>query len=167
MTDKSNTNEVMNCKARRRAAAVSIIASLTESYPGTFSVWERRRRPLKVGIGDDILAGGTFTRRELGAALGLYCGSRGYLRAMRLGRPRIDLAGTPAGTVTPEEAKVAADELYDAIKRAAARKKRQATAPAAPPATSENLPAAAPRPIKRLNPSDLRAAARARKQAAA
>lgn len=112
----------MSSKARRHAAALSVIARLAEAYPNTFSVYEPRRRPLKGVIGNDLVAAGTFTSRELGAALGLYCSSRGYLRALRPGAARIDLAGTPAGVVTPAEAQIAAERLCDAIKRAAARK---------------------------------------------
>ena len=56
---------------RRNLAADAAIALLTERWPLCFSVYERRRLPLKIGIKDEILAAldGAITPAELGTAL--------------------------------------------------------------------------------------------------
>ena len=39
-----------------RNAIVAVIGSLAEKWPGCFSIPESRRRPLKLGIREDVLA---------------------------------------------------------------------------------------------------------------
>jgi sRNA-binding protein len=58
-------------------------------------MFERPRRPLSVGILDDILArlGDRIERQQLGPALRFYTGNVFYRRAQRAGTPRIDLDG--------------------------------------------------------------------------
>jgi ProQ/FINO family len=58
----------------RDLAVDAAIALLAETWPACFSVYERRRRPLKPGIHRDILAAldGATTSQELRRALGLY-----------------------------------------------------------------------------------------------
>src|SRR5262245_55547696 len=56
-------------------AVTAAIALLAETFPKCFSVYERRRRPLRIGIHRDIKAalGGAITPAELHKALGMYC----------------------------------------------------------------------------------------------
>jgi ProP effector len=88
----------------RRKRATAIIAILAERYPHAFAVYEARRRPLKIGIYDDIEG---FDGRDLALALMIYKNSFGYLTQMRAGVDRIGLDGRPAGSVTEEEEQVA------------------------------------------------------------
>jgi hypothetical protein len=55
----------------RREAVAAAIALLAELYPKCFSIYERRRRPLKIGIHNDVLAAvdGVITPAELHGAL--------------------------------------------------------------------------------------------------
>jgi sRNA-binding protein len=119
-----------------RASVNAVIELLAETFPDCFHVYEQRRRPLKIGIHDEILAalGGAVTPGELGAALRIYTSNRVYLRRLTAGTERIGLDGQPAGIV-------AADEVRPAPKPAP-----RPTPPLSPP--------------KRLGLSDLRAAAR-------
>jgi sRNA-binding protein len=143
---------------RRNLAAVAAITLLAETWPACFSVYEGRRRPLKLGIHHGILAvlDGAITPRELKNALRHYVGNRCYLRRLITGAPRIDLDGNPAGVVTAEEAAAAAAKL--AAYAAAAKQRRLVAAPPAP--TPEPTQPAAPR---RISLADLREAARLRK----
>ena len=58
-----------------RSYARAAIAILAELYPNAFVVYEARRRPLKIGIRDDIAArvNGAIEPHELSLALGRYC----------------------------------------------------------------------------------------------
>jgi ProP effector len=86
------------------------IALLAERWPTVFSVFEQRRRPLKIGIHLDILAAldGVVTEVELSPAMRYYVGSPWYLRMMIAGSARIDLDGVAVGTVTDAQATKAA-----------------------------------------------------------
>jgi ProP effector len=132
-------------KKPRDTTVAAVIALLAETFPRCFSVYEGRRRPLKIGIHKDILAAvdGALTLPELSKALRVHCANGAYLHSSREGAQRTDLDGNPAGIVTAEESQRAKARL-------AARK-------AFKPTTSE-LPAP-----KRLSLSDLKAAALARK----
>jgi ProP effector len=141
---------------KRAEIAAAAIALLAEQFPKCFAVYERRRRPLKVGIYGELLAAldGAITERELHAALGVYTSNLEYLRTLVAGAARIDLNGTPVGTVTREEAEHAKERLL------ARRHKKRPTTTAAPSTSSP--PPAAP-PPKRLGLADLKAAAQQRK----
>lgn len=129
---------------------IAIITQLAERWPKCFSVYEGRRRPIKVGIRADILD--TVEQWPgLSAALGSYVHNQAYLQTLVAGAERIDLAGEPAGVVTAAEAAVAAEEL-------AARAMRRKAVPTTP------APAA---PAGRISLADLKASARARKGATA
>src|SRR6266536_2690817 len=82
------------------------IAMLAERFPAAFSVWERRRRPLKSGVHLDILArlDGEIEPDVLSIAMRVYTANEGYLKSCTAGAARIDLDGNPAGEVTPEQA---------------------------------------------------------------
>jgi ProP effector len=85
----------------------AIIALFAERWPKCFSVWERRRRPLKIGIHLEIIAAldGIVTPAQVSAALRAYIGNRVYRCRSYAGATRIDLAGNDAGVVTLEQAK--------------------------------------------------------------
>src|SRR5262249_12241240 len=139
----------------RREAVAAAIALLAELYPKCFSIYEGRRRPLKIGIHKDILAAvdGVITPAELHGALGFYCSNPVYLGHLRKGAWRLDLNGEPAGGVTRDEA-AHAREMLARIKTKKANRAMAAKAQAK---------AQAP-PAKRLSLADLKAAALARKQ---
>ena len=89
---------------QRRADVEAVIALLAERWPETFSLYEKRRRPLKIGIRGDVIAAlaGALTEDEVRHALRFYCGNEFYLRACLCGAWRVGLDGKPAGTVTRE-----------------------------------------------------------------
>ena len=134
---------------------------LAEWYPLAFAVYEQRRKPLKLGIDHDlaIATAGAITLKELKIALGFYVGNVGYLKACVEGAARIDLQGAAVGTVTPDEAEHARQRLKE---RWASRKAKAKTQRPTIPAPSQSAAA----PIKRASLADLRAAARARRNAA-
>ena len=139
-------------RQKRHQAAAAAIRLLAEFYPKCFSIYEERRRPLKLKIHLDIQAaldGGAITTAELHNALGAYCSNPIYLGALRRGACRLDLNGEPAGTVTADE-EAHAKATLARIK--AKQKNRAAAAKAAAP------------PAKRLSLADLKAAAVARKK---
>jgi sRNA-binding protein len=112
--------------ARRRAdreRARLIIAALAVRFPKTFCVYQRERKPLKIGINGDVitasargLASGALTARALGIALSIYVRNIGYLKNCKPGAARIDLRGNVAGHVTVDEAAYAAALIAKAKK---------------------------------------------------
>ncbi len=110
----------------------AVFALLAERWPQTFSIFERRRRPLKVGIHSDILAvlGGVVTPAELSTALACYTANEKYLRKLcRIGAPRFDLNGAVAGKVTEDQvitAKTMLDDIRIARERREQDRKREA-----------------------------------------
>lgn len=70
-------------------------------------------KPLKLRIQVDIQerAPGTFTKQTLSAFFRRHTGATSYLIAMTKAPNRFDLDGQPAGEITDEHRKVAADEL--------------------------------------------------------
>jgi hypothetical protein len=76
--------------SKRQARAHAAIAQLNERFPAVFT--RTARRPLKIGIHGDLLASG-FERKLVMVALRSYCGSSGYLSALREGTARIGLDG--------------------------------------------------------------------------
>lgn len=132
---------------RHDPAALAVIDLLVHRFPKAFAWHELRRRPLKVGIHDDILAAfnGTVTPAELSKALRVYVTNKIYRSRLKAGATRIDLDGNPAGVVTAEQARAFVD------------KPKPARSPA-PPSSP-----APPAPTKRDGLADLRAAAQRRK----
>jgi ProP effector len=155
-------------------AAAATIGVLADLYPNCIHVTEIHRTPLKVGIFNDILAAtkGAVTSGELHDALRRYCASYGYLKACREGAARVDLNGAPIGVVTAAEAAHAANKIEKG-KRVSAN----CTGQADKLATDCNRAAdQQPKPVtptleqtnkapRRLSLADLRAAARARREA--
>ena len=82
-------------KRPRDTTVAAVIALLAESFPKCFSVYQPRRRPLKLKIHLDIQAGlnGVITPAELHKALGTYCSNPVYLGHTRKGAWRLDLDG--------------------------------------------------------------------------
>ena len=141
--------------SKSQARAHAAIAQLTERFPAVFT--QTGRRPLKIGIHGELLALG-FDRKLVVVALRSYCGSSGYLSALREGAARIGLDGQTTGVVTAEEEKIAAAQLTGKIARATA----EGTKPAlevtvrAPTLASSGGP-------RRLSLSDLRELGRRRR----
>jgi sRNA-binding protein len=113
----------------RNLEAEAAITLLAERFPKCFAVFERRRRPLKIGIHTDILAAldGVITLPELRIALRFYVGNPSYLRGLLKGAWRIDLDGKVTGTVTADEETQAKARIAAIEAQAAARK--QSTKP--------------------------------------
>jgi ProP effector len=108
----------------RRADAVAGIELLAELVPPVFRLHGSPRRPLKIGIEIDIIRAvrGAMTPREVTDAVRLYTNSAAYLRRLRRGAVRIDLAGNPAGFVTEQEEARATETLARRLLKAADRK---------------------------------------------
>jgi sRNA-binding protein len=85
----------------------ALLDLLTETCAAAFSVYEKNRRPLKVGIHEEILAAldGAVTRTELARALRAYVSNPVYRSRLVPGAVRVGLDGASAGTVTAEQAK--------------------------------------------------------------
>jgi ProP effector len=137
--------------------SLATIELLAETYPQCFSVFEKRRRPLKIGIRDDLIAAlaGAITPKEAALALAIYCGNWCYLKACREGAPRIDLNGNVVGTVDAD----AANNAKQRLEQQRNRRKRQLDAIAQAEAEAERKA----RNAGRVGMADLRAAALARK----
>jgi ProP effector len=137
------------------APALRAIELLAERFPGCFAVDEGGRRPLKIGIRQDLVAFGILSKTGLKAALHAYCSTAAYRSLLVAGATRIDLDGNPAGVVTPEQ-----------VRPPKSKKRPQAAKPASNvKAPKPESPAAAT--LKRLSFADLRRAAEARKGGAA
>lgn len=95
--------ETTHAAPPRDHAVDAAIALLAETWPACFAVYERRRRPLKIGIHHDVLAAldGAVTPRDLRR----YVHNRHYLWRMVVGAVRVGLDGNPAGAVTSDQEK--------------------------------------------------------------
>jgi sRNA-binding protein len=164
-------NMTRSARLERAAKAREIISILAEWFPQAFHLYERGRRPLKVGIHADIIAAtnGAITTSELGLGLQSYTSNRLYLlESCRPGTPRVDLSGNVAGHVSISEAENASAKLQKIAQRRLARKACiKTTEPsigvnsnngATPEGANGTEPA-----IKRISLKDLRDAALARK----
>ena len=92
--------------AAAQAKATALIAALAEKFPAAFQIDENRRRPLRIGIGGDLM-----DDNQIAAALTAYATSPGYLRACQPGAIRINLDGLPAGELTEPQANFARRQL--------------------------------------------------------
>jgi ProP effector len=130
------------------------IVVLADLFPACFSVLQQRRKPLKVGIRDDVLAAlnGAITAKEAGFALKIYTSNHHYLTACKEGAPRVGLNGEAAGHVTADEANNAKQRLVQ--RRVKQARSQQTTKPTTKPAP------------RRLSLADLRTAAQARRASA-
>ena len=80
----------------------AVISLLAEKWPSCFSIIECGRRPLKLGIRDDVLAAldSAISAGKVSAALRWYVSSPEYQHRLLHGAWRVDLNGRPAGTVS-------------------------------------------------------------------
>jgi sRNA-binding protein len=107
-------------------AILAVISLLAEKWPCCFSIIESGRRPLKLGIRDDVLValGGATSVGKVSAALRWYVSSPEYQRRLVHGAWRVDLNGKPASIVSQE------DEAHARAQLAAIEAKRAASASA-------------------------------------
>jgi ProP effector len=155
----------------------AVISLLAEKWPCCFSIIESGRRPLKLGIRDDVLAAldGAIPAGKVSAALRWYVSSPEYQRRLLHGAWRVDLNGRPAGTVSQEdEAHARAQLTAIEAKRAECASASSNSAPApnlaermkqTSQAEQPNVPPAArlppkpmmpPAPANPLTPKDVR-----------
>jgi len=96
------------------------IAQLAELFPHCF-FRQNLRRPLKIGIREDIMARAPDIPRGLiVASLKAYTRCVPYWLTLKAGTPRIDLDGNVAGEVTIEDEAHAQRKITQAAGRAAA-----------------------------------------------
>ena len=88
-----------SCRPRDEAAG-EVLALLCSTYPKCFFMYERRRKPLKIGIRDDIKG---IEEEILRRALKIYVLNGWYRKGLKVGAKRIDLNGNPAGVVAEKE----------------------------------------------------------------
>jgi ProP effector len=147
----------------RAARIFAVIELLAERWLAAFVVFEQRRRPLKLGIHNDILAvlDGAIFKKDLKLALGYYTSNSAYLVASQEGAVRVDLDGATAGVVSAEDAKRAAERLAVFHKFRRQKKAGKLAAPAPEIASSTQVSKPAP---GRLSLGDLKEAALRRRQ---
>lgn len=85
------------------------IALLIEHWPQLFS--ETNPKPLKLGIWDDLVATEKVSRRQLRAALKIYCRGKAYRQTLAAGGQRYDINGQPVAAITDEHQKNAEQSL--------------------------------------------------------
>lgn len=146
---------------KTRTAAKDTVIVLAELFPKCFALFEQRRKPLKIGIREDVIAAlnGAASPKEISLALAIYCGNWCYLKACKEGAPRIGLDGAVAGQVTADEAANAKQRLTQQLQRNGNGKNGNSRA------ATDTLPIDNTKP-KRLGLRDLRAAAQARRTTA-
>jgi ProP effector len=93
--------------AEERQKREATIRALAERWPKCFAVNEKQRRPLKVGIGEEVRV--LLPDVEVSAALAFYAHNTNYMKALVAGA--IGLDGEPAGVVTAEQEAFAWSQL--------------------------------------------------------
>lgn len=122
----SSAADIRNRIARLREQNEKTRAVLTAAFPKAFLPKGYIKKPLKIGIFQDIVnLGSEISKKRLRNALRDYTSGPLYLKAMRSGEPRIDLDGFTAGFVTDEHAAHAAKELASINARKARRAYRK------------------------------------------
>ena len=115
------------------------IAALAALFPAAFSAEpSQAHRPLKVGIGNDLVARDVLGAREVNAALKRYVDRLMYQKCLAAGGARVDLEGNVAGEVSREqrcraERLVARIEARQLAEIAAAKGEAEGKQTAAPP----------------------------------
>ncbi len=104
-------------RKQRRQQITAALDRLANTFPQTFFVYGAHRKPLKIGIANDIAATGAIPPEELRWVLRSYCGATGYFRSCKEGATRVDLAGNEAGIVTADEAEYAREKLAAVLAR--------------------------------------------------
>jgi sRNA-binding protein len=135
LTDK----EVSSPKPGTRPAE-KLIADFAARWPYCFSVYEKRRRPLAIGIHEQIISAldGVASRREIKLALAFYTRNLKYLAALKAGVARIGLDGQPTGVVTAKEERPDVPRLIKARRRKG-KPVRQTPKPANPTLSPSQL----------------------------
>lgn len=102
--------EQQTAAADRNTATADCAAQLKQTFPALFG---GPAKPLKLRIQADIQerAPGVFTKQALSAFLRRYTGGTSYLVTLTKSAHRFDLDGNPAGEISEEHRKAAADEL--------------------------------------------------------
>jgi sRNA-binding protein len=112
-----------------RDQIAAVLEALCVKYPNAFQMRQSQRVPLKADIINDLRQRwrelGDVTVDGLIRAVNFYCASIGYLDSLRPGASRVDLAGSPAGVVTGEEAMAAKAEKKAAWTRQAEAKRQE------------------------------------------
>jgi sRNA-binding protein len=161
MTIKSDTN----------------IATLAALFPAAFSAEpSHAHRPLKVGIGNDLVARGVLGARDVNAALKRYVDRLMYQKCLAVGCARVDLEGNVVGEVSSEQrrraerlvARIEARESAGAAKAEADSKeavRKAAARPSNDKVVSMSPPPETPPPTGsgRLGLADLKRAAQERR----
>jgi ProP effector len=111
-------------KSQDYEAAIEVLVRLQAQFPDVIARPEQReRRPLKVGIHDDVVVlFPELDRKTIGRALMLYTRHIAYLRGLVEGAARVDLNGVESGTVTAADAEHARGRAAQHKERATARK---------------------------------------------
>jgi ProP effector len=139
------------------------IAALAALFPNAFSAepW-RVHRPLKVGIGNDLVARGVLGAREVNAALRRYVDRLMYQKCLAAGGARFDLDGNVAGEVSREQrcraerlvARIRARQLAEAAAaKAEADSERALTRAALPPSILSGKVVIMPPPAETTPPT--------------
>jgi sRNA-binding protein len=139
------------------------IASLAALFPAVFSAepW-RAHRPLKVGIGNDLVERGVLGAREVNAALKRYVDRLMYQKCLAAGGARVDLEGNVAGEVSREQrcraerlvARIKARQLAEAAAaEAEAESERAVRRTALPPSVLNGKVVIMPRSAERTSPT--------------
>jgi sRNA-binding protein len=147
MTTKSDTN----------------ILALAALFPATFSAepWQVHR-PLKVGIGNDLVARGVLGAQEVDAALKRYVDRLMYQKCLAAGDARVDLEGNVAGEVSREQrcraarlvARIKAHQQAEkAAAKAGAESERAGVQAAMPPSVLNGKVVVMPRPAETTQPT--------------
>ena len=147
MTIKSDTN-------------IAVLAAL---FPAIFSAepW-RAHRPLKVGIGNDLVARGVLGAREINAALKRYVDRLMYQKCLAAGGARVDLDGNVAGEVSRGQrcrasrlvARIKAQQQAEtAAANGKAESERAVRQTAMPPAVLNGKVVVMPRPAETTRPT--------------
>jgi len=101
-----------NKQKAQRQHAEHVRALLADRFPKCFAGQGQPKRPLKVGIGQDLLLQmPELSAYSIGVALEDYCWGKRYCASMIAGESRINLEGEPDGVVRPMEADHAALRL--------------------------------------------------------
>ena len=106
-------------RSHMRTDAITVIRTLAERWPNTFFPKAKKRKPLKVGILEDLTAAAPdINRKMLRLALRMYTITDAYLFACSKGHKRIDLNGNEVEEIS-EKDKARASEILEAKKNKA------------------------------------------------
>lgn len=120
----SSAADIRNRIARLREQNEKTRAVLTAAFPKAFLPKGYIKKPLKIGIFQDIVnLGSEISKKRLRNALRDYTSGPLYLKALKAGTPRINLEGDEDGFVSSAHAIHAEKELA-AINAKKARKSR-------------------------------------------